>query len=116
MGTMRIDLDELMSARIMGLAKVLGTTSTLLVHDLLQSALRGHNQTEEEWLEGIDDKTLGTGFFITPDVTQSEIGAVKKVAVPDLTYFDCVRRGQNVTAYQWVPHSVRSYEDLMKST
>ncbi|MDP3735530.1 MAG: hypothetical protein Q8R39_03835 [bacterium] len=116
MSVWRIELDEMMSARIEGLARALGTSVTPLVHELLQSALRARNQTEAIWLKGIDEHTLGTGLFIIPDVMKGEIGAVQKIIVPDLTYEDCVRRGQAAIAFKWVPHTVQSYEDIMKST
>lgn len=108
----QIEVDPLLCERIDQLANALGTPVTLLVHDLLQFALCARNQTKEEWLHGINDETLGTGSFLVPDVSKSEVGAVQKVNVPYLTYFDCVRRGQSAMAFKWIPHTVASFEDL----
>ena len=107
-----IEIDQLLGDKIKQLAAILETPVTLLVHDLLQFALRARNQTNPEWLRGIDDGTLGTGIFLIPDVSKNEVGAVQKVVVPDLTYEDCVRRGQAAIAFKWVPHMVASFEQL----
>ncbi|MBI3273583.1 MAG: hypothetical protein HYZ69_00410 [Candidatus Colwellbacteria bacterium] len=102
--------------RITHLADALGVPIGQLVHELLDRALRGHNQTKEEWLEKSTVQDLGTGVFLVPDVT-SKSGSVKKVFVPDITYTECIQRGQAVVAFQWVPHSIAitSYETLAES-
>lgn len=100
-----------LASRIIYLAEALGVSWDQLVFQLLDRALEGHDQTKEEWLENVDSHGLGTGVFLTPDIT-SKPGAVKKVFVPDITYVECIKRGKAVPAFQWVPHSVSSYEEL----
>ncbi|MBB4429441.1 hypothetical protein GGD66_008043 [Bradyrhizobium sp. CIR48] len=63
----------------------------------------GENQTSDEALDGQKPGDKGSGVFAVPDPTSPEQGAFKKVIVSDITYPDCVRRGQNCMVYKWLP-------------
>lgn len=71
-------------------------------------ALARHRVTE-----GSDEKFPGTGLFAVPDPEKS--GRVKRVvAVRDITYSECVRRGELCISFKWIPTTLQSYDDLMK--
>lgn len=106
---MRIDPD--LATRVTKIARIWGMNPGTLLNEMVSHALHGHNQTREEWF-GTDPNELGTGVFAVPDV---EGGDWKRVIVQNLTYFECVKRGREVT-FQWVPHHVRTYEELASSS
>ncbi len=65
-----------------------------------------HNQTNPEWLVGLDLDSFGTGVFLVPDVQRNE-GIPLKVEVRSyLTYPECVRRAEFVAAFKWIPEKI----------
>ncbi|SDQ36478.1 hypothetical protein SAMN05445850_0405 [Paraburkholderia tuberum] len=68
------------------------------------------NQTNPDDLFDIQPEELGTGYFLIPDVESDEYGAATKVPKTDITYSDCIRRGEFTMGYRWVPN--RKAQDL----
>lgn len=64
------------------------------------------NQTRRQDLEGIEDEDLGTGFFLIPDVEDSQYGAARKIEIAGITYSDCIIRGHFTMEFKWVPNRV----------
>jgi hypothetical protein len=58
------------------------------------------NQTEDSAVAGQDAFELGIGVFALPDI--STAGAVTKQIVRDITYAECVARGEHAIAFKWV--------------
>jgi hypothetical protein len=73
------------------------------------------NQTDPSWITGPENE-MGTGIFLIPNVESEQIGAVRKVFVPDLTYVDCARRGILAVAFKWVPQRIASFQVLNQSS
>jgi hypothetical protein len=89
------------------------------------------NQTEELWLTDSPAADSGTGIFIFPSTQAVEFGVsnwqqptiseghgpLQKALVSDMTYLDCVKRGQKdwILAYKWVPESLAPYVTVMAS-
>jgi len=85
------------------------------------------NQTKELWLSGHSND--GTGVFVFPEEQKSKFGmadwtqgfkanrygALQKALVRDLSYADCVDRGdQNwMVGYKWVPQSLAKFETVL---
>lgn len=63
----------------------------------------GENQTSEEAIHNQNPWDEGSGIFAVPDPTSPEYGAFRKIIVPDITYPECVRRGQNCMVFKWLP-------------
>jgi hypothetical protein len=59
------------------------------------------NQTKPSYLS-VDEK-FGTGVFAVPDPKKPEFGAAIAVVVPNITYQDCVMRGEFTIAFKWIP-------------
>jgi hypothetical protein len=38
-----------------------------------------HNQTNQDWLEGVGPTDSGIGLFLIPDVNVDQFGAVQKI-------------------------------------
>lgn len=73
------------------------------------------NQTDLDSLSDMslyELNNLGTGIFLIPNVESSIYADAKKVFVPDITYGDCVRRGEFAMAFKWVPHSEATFLEL----
>ncbi|MHC6157660.1 hypothetical protein ACVSQB_38560 [Bradyrhizobium elkanii] len=64
------------------------------------------NQTSDEAIDGQKPGDKGSGIFAVPDPASPIQGAFKKVIVTDITYPECVRRGQNCMVYKWLPKRV----------
>ncbi len=78
-----------------------------------------NNQTNEKLLADIDqyyDNELGTGIFLIADVESDIYGAAKKVFVGDITYSECIKRGQFVMAFKWIPNSKAQLSDLQSTS
>ncbi|TSC62322.1 MAG: hypothetical protein G01um101448_290 [Parcubacteria group bacterium Gr01-1014_48] len=73
------------------------------------------NQTKKGWLKGVSSDALGTGVFLIPDVESSIPYATLKKLVPNITYADCMQRGKRTVAFQWVPHTIKTYEELAQA-
>lgn len=69
------------------------------------------NQTEDGWLKNVGPEDLGTGIFLLADRNSSS--ATKKVLVENITYIECLQRGELAIAFKWVPHNVANYEELI---
>jgi len=85
------------------------------------------NQTEELWLSGPANE--GTGVFVFPEGQTSEFGqsdwtqsfktnrfgSLQKALVRDLSYADCVDRGERnwMVGYKWVPQALASYDVVL---
>lgn len=115
MATMEMKIEGSVVDRILHAANAMELSPCEFVNQLLTNALRSQNQTEDEWLEQTQPDDLGTGIFLVPDVESIDRGAVRKVLVPNITYLDCVQRGV-ACVFKWVPHSVRSYDELAGGT
>lgn len=115
MATMEMKIEGLLADRILHAANALELSPCEFLNQLIAHALKSQNQTEDEWLEQTQPDDLGTGIFLVPDVENSDGSAVRKVFVPDITYHDCVRRG-NACIFKWVPYSVRSHDELVGGT
>jgi hypothetical protein len=74
-----------------------------------------HDQTDPSWLRDSNPQDLGTGIFLVPDVISDEIGAVRRVIVPDLTHQQCERRGAFTPAFKWVPQWIASVEVIQRT-
>ncbi|MCL5999203.1 MAG: hypothetical protein M1546_24535 [Chloroflexi bacterium] len=72
------------------------------------------NQTDPNWLEGLQPEQLGTGLFLLPDVFSERYAAMIVAAVPQITYPQCVLRGMFAVAYKWVPERIASFEQLQE--
>jgi hypothetical protein len=64
------------------------------------------NQTSPRHLANAKLGEKGTGIFAIPDPTSPKFGAARVVPVDDITYDDCVARGEFTLGYKWIPHSV----------
>jgi hypothetical protein len=56
----------------------------------------------------------GTGIFIVPDRTRPN--GIRKDLVKDVTYDQCVQRGALAREFKWVPDSVKSFDDIQRTT
>lgn len=74
------------------------------------------DQTEQQWLSSSDPEELGTGLFLIPDPRDDDPKAVRKISEPDITYIQCKRKGDDISAraIKWVPHTVSSYFALLR--
>ncbi|RVG15442.1 hypothetical protein [Sinorhizobium meliloti] len=63
------------------------------------------NQTSPGHLANSKPGEKGTGIFAIPDPTSSDFGAATVVLVYDITYDDCVARGEFTLGFKWVPHN-----------
>lgn len=113
MSKIQVVIDGVLADRIECLAKALEMPRDVLLFKLLQDGLERNNQTEEDWVANSDFSDLGTGIFLVADVMNPVPGSVQKILVPNITYANCVQRGQSVVALKWVPHKVASYESLL---
>lgn len=112
MNKIQVVIEGIVAEKISSLAKALEMQQDLLVFKLIMDGLSRQDQTEDEWLLSTKPEDPGTGIFLVSDVANPQPGSVKKVLVPNITYDDCVRRGQGVSAFKWVPHTVFSSEEL----
>jgi hypothetical protein len=74
------------------------------------------NQTEPGWLSPSTPTALGTGVFLVPNLQSDAPRAVRKEFVKDLTYQQCVQRGDLALVFKWVPHSEASLQTLQQTT
>lgn len=65
------------------------------------------NQTERRWVEATSDDDEGTGIFLK----QGSPTPIKSFE-QDMTYAECVARGQSAIAFKWVPHDIASFSAL----
>lgn len=73
-----------------------------------------HNQTPEKAILIIDKDphVLGTGVFLVPAPEHgAEVHTVRFVR--DLKYGECVRRGEMVAAYKFIPNELETYDKLI---
>lgn len=72
-----------------------------------------HNQTHGLCLEALkkNAKQKGTGLFVVP-APENGILECRVVRVKNISYQECVKRGVNCLAFQWVANSVMSFEKL----
>lgn len=98
--------------RMIALAKDWNMQTNALVEELLVIALEGKDQTNRDWINGIEPTQLGTGIFLIPDVEKNEYGTCKQVVVGDIGYHDCIRRGLHAKAFKWVPHTIAPEEQV----
>ncbi len=70
------------------------------------------NQTHPDWLVNILPDSLGTGIFFT--IEDGEL--TKKDFAKDIAYNECLEQAKNYRAFQWVPHTIMGYDDLLNST
>jgi hypothetical protein len=82
---------------------------------MFQSCECHHNQTFPDCHKALakDAAQLGTGLFVVP-APENGVPEWKIVRVPNLTYRECVKRGANCGAFQWVANSVKTYDELIK--
>jgi len=87
------------------------------------------NQTEEQWLEGITLNQTGSGLFLIratqlpssqPWAWQKKLAetAYIKGIWREITYTDCWKifdEQLNGVAFKWVPNSVATFDQLVKS-
>jgi hypothetical protein len=71
-----------------------------------------NDQTKEDFLDFVNQDSLGTGIFLIADVESDIYGAANKVFVQDITYSECIKRGQFAMAFKWVPNSEASVYQL----
>ena len=64
------------------------------------------DQTDPTWMSPPDQR--GFGFFLVPDVTSPKPRAVRKELVEDISYSECVQRGELCIAFKWVPPWIES--------
>ncbi|MDJ0023617.1 MAG: hypothetical protein E7G42_01020 [Serratia marcescens] len=68
------------------------------------------NQTEERWtaphILGTNGFDKGVGVFAVADPESDEPDALKKIVIEDLSYQDCLTRGENCIAFKWLPNKV----------
>ncbi len=91
---------------------------TLIISQVLKKTLNkgGYllkNQTEKEWLSKNSPQDLGTGVFLFSDDDGQN---TRKVFVENITYDECLQRGETAFVFKWVPHRVASYEDITKTS
>lgn len=76
-------------------------------------AALGVNQTKRDSFDALKQAmdSAGSGLF---EVAAPELGPnqSKIVVVPELTYAECVKRGQNCFGFKWVAHSVMAHTAL----
>ncbi|MDR6294298.1 hypothetical protein E9232_006852 [Inquilinus ginsengisoli] len=64
------------------------------------------NQTNPRHLAKASPGEKGTGIFAIPDPTSSNFGAAQVVEVSDITYDECIARGEFTLGFKWIPQSV----------
>lgn len=74
------------------------------------------NQTQPNWLRDAQEGARGTGIFLVPDVSSDQFGAMVALAVPELTYEECLRRGALTIGFKWVPTDVADFEAITQAT
>lgn len=77
------------------------------------------NQTPKDVFTHFTQKTiqkdsLGTGLFLVP-APQIGILEVEVVIVQDLTYSECMKRGNMCVAYKWIPTTIMGHDDIVKN-
>ena len=75
-----------------------------------------HNQTHQECFQALKKtpSEKGTGLFGVP-APDNGILEWRIIKVRDLSYRECLKRGANCVAFQWVANSVKSFDDLSKT-
>ncbi len=69
------------------------------------------NQTETSWLS--QENAKGTGIFLVPDITNPLPRSVRKEFVENITYEECVKRGELALVFKWVPQTITTYSSLV---
>lgn len=110
--TMEMKIEGVLADRILHAANAMELSPCEFINQLLANALRSQDQTEDEWLQQTQPEDLGTGLFLVPEIETNDRGRTHKVLVPNITYNECVRHGQGICVFKWVPHSVCSYEEF----
>lgn len=57
------------------------------------------------------EQLLGTGLFGIPDPSKSDLDSTV-ILVPDIDYFECLRRGARCESFQWIPNTMMSYKKI----
>jgi hypothetical protein len=73
------------------------------------------NQTDPADLVSVTAITKGTGIFLIPDLKSDVFGAMNKEFIADITYADCIMRGQFAFAFKWVPDDVEKEKSLKQA-
>lgn len=73
------------------------------------------NQTNAKSIEALKKKpnAIGTGLFLVP-APENGVLEYRTVAVANLDYSECVKRGHTTVAFSWIAKSVLSFEEIQR--
>lgn len=85
----------------------------------MASCTCSHDQTEDNSKKAICEsphlgQLKGTGLFVVPD-PEKGILEVRVVLVADITYRECVNRGENCLSVKWIASTIMSCADIIKN-
>lgn len=73
-----------------------------------------NDQTHPDWLQSWQD--LGTGILSLPvHVLGGESRNYRILYAPDVTYADCIQLAWTARAFQWVPHRVMLFAEVLNA-
>jgi hypothetical protein len=70
-----------------------------------------HFDAQQEERSSVLNAPTGTGIFLIP-APDIGIFEFKKILVENVSYIETVKRGQNCTAFSYLPNSILSFENI----